>query len=206
MPPPITTMTKKIYEPYFLQENHKYHSPDGEVLDSVTTILKEEFGLYKYGNIGKATFGTDCHTACQYYDEKDLDESTLDKGVALRLAQYKRALKDTGAVVLANELRRYCNKFRYAGTLDKLWRQDGALWVIDIKTGKPENWHELQTAAYLNMIKHEHAEPIRRGCLYLADDDYTLVEHTGKSDFGMFLALLTAHNVKLQFGYRKRKE
>lgn len=196
----------KIYEPYFLHQTHQYHSPDGMILDSVTTILKEEFGLYHYGNNSKANFGTDVHTARQYYNDNDLDESTLTPEVSKRLEQYKLAKKELGIIVKAQELRRYCPKYLYAGTLDELDLIKSRLGVLDIKTGKEEKWHCLQTAAYANMIKHEHPEPLARWCLYLADDSYKLVEHTNKGDFATFLALAAAHQIKVNFGYRKRKE
>ena len=194
-----------IYEPYFEPIGHLYHKADGQPLDSVTTIIKTECGLYQYGDMTAAERGTAVHKACQFYDENDLDESTIPANVMPYLEQYKRAIKELDIKVLANEMLRYHPVYLYAGCLDKIATVKGVKGVIDIKTGQEYVDHKWQLAAYKDMVKHEHKEDLKRWNLYLAPDSYRFVERTGHKDFQEFLVLYAAHNLKLQNGIKKRK-
>lgn len=203
-------MAKKITVcvPDFNPIGHIYTRPhDGMRLDSVTTIIKEECGLYQYGDGLAAERGTAVHLACQFYDEGDLKEDTLADNIRPYFEQYKLALETLKIKVLANELRRYHSTYLYAGTLDKLADVDGQIGVIDLKTGQESIDHKWQLAAYVDMIKHEHPDKtLSRWNLYLRPDSFKLVEHSGLFDFREFLTLYAAHNLKLNYGFRKRKE
>lgn len=199
-------MDIKIYEPHFEVKGHLYAKPDdGQILDSVTTIIKQECDLYRFGNGAAAERGTAVHMACQFYDDGNLDESTVAENVWPYLEQYKLALEQYKIKVLANELMRYHPVYLYAGTLDKIAMVGPSKGIIDIKTGAECLDHKWQTAAYKDMVKHEHAEDLKRWILYLKTDGFKLVEHTGRRDFQEFLALYTAHNIKVNSGFRKRK-
>lgn len=193
----------KIYIPYFHPIGHLYETADGTPLDSVTTIIKEETGQRFYGDGSAAERGTAVHKACQYYDEKDL--AVVPENIIPYLEQYKLALAAHKIVVLENEQMRYHPQFFYAGTLDKIVRIDGALGIIDIKTGQKYTEHKWQLAAYADMIKHEHTEPLRRWALYLTPESFQLEEFTDRKDFTEFLVFFSSHNLKIKYGYRKPK-
>lgn len=195
----------KIYEPYFQVEGHCYHTPDGMVLDSVTTIIKNECGLYQYGSATAATKGDHVHRACQFHDEGSLNETTVYDEIQPYLEQYKLALTAQGIVVKQNEVRRYSPKYLYAGCVDKVVEIENNLALIDIKTGATEHWHRWQTAAYAELLRLELG-PLDRYILYLKPDSFRLAQHDNKRDFGEFLALLAANTIKINSGYRKRKE
>jgi len=195
----------QIYVPYFNPIGHLYESPDGSPMDSVTTIIKAECGQVFFGDGAAAERGTAVHKTCQYFDEKDLDESKVPVNVCPYLEQYKLALAAHKIVVLENEMMRFHPLYLYAGQLDKIALVDGVKGIIDIKTGKEYFDHKWQLAAYKDMIKHEHTEDLKRWNLYLSPDSFRLVERTGAKDFQEFLALYTAHNILVKYGFRKQK-
>ena len=187
--------------PYFLTEGHQYTTPDGTPLESVTSILKSGLGLYQYKKVSNAAlFGTNCHKAFQYYDEKDLVESTLDPAVEIRLEQYKLALTNEEIEIQQNEVMRYHPIYLYAGCIDKVCKVKGVQSLIDIKTGKVEAWHGLQLAAYGELVKEEvRAE--KHYCLYVQDDTYQLIDVTNEKYFKYFLSLMTSSHIKKELGY-----
>jgi len=213
----LSLMAKRIYKPlipHFEPIGHLYHDDGGQCLDSTTTILKAELDLYRFGSQAAPVRGTSVHKACQYHDEQDLDESSLTDEIRAYYKQYVLALAAHGVKVHANELMRYSKKYGYAGTVDKVVTIDAANGTLDLKTnGKAitvENWHKWQTASYDELIREEfkalYDMPLtKRWTLYLTPTNFRLVEHTGRRDFLEFLALLAAHNIKINNGYRKRK-
>jgi len=199
--------------PNFLTVGHLYHDDGGMVLPSVTTILKEELGLYQFSSQDAPVRGTDVHLACQYYDNDDLVESSLTEEVASYFGQYKIAKKELGIKVHANELMRYSKKYCVAGTLDKVVTINTDNGVLDIKTCKVLNeakWHKWQTAVYFEFVHEEMKSaglPLtKRWILYLCPDKYKLVEHTGPRDFMEFLALMSARQIRINNGYLKSKQ
>lgn len=183
---------------------------DGNQLDRVTDILTDELNLAK----GKwltpyAQRGTDVDTACEFYDDGDLDESSLSEEVKSYVEQYKLSLPHYGIKVLINKLRRYFPDYLITGELDKICKIGEDIWVIDLKTtSKQYPHHKWQTAVYLEMVREELTEKygkvnFRRGCLYLRPDSFELVEHTEKNNFKEYLALYAARKIKLANGYVK---
>lgn len=191
---------------------HLYHDDGGMVLPSVTTILKEELGLYQFSSQTAPVRGTDVHAACHYYDDNDLIESSLTAEVASYFGQYKLAKSAHGIKVHANELIRYSKKYCVAGTLDKIVTIDGFNGILDIKTCKTLticNWWEMQTAVYFELMREEMKAMglplVKRWILLLTTEKFKLIEHTGQRDFMEFLALMSARQIKINRGYIKRK-
>lgn len=205
----------RVYNPLipnFEPVGHLYHDNAGMALDSVTTILKEELGLYQFSSQTAPIRGTNVHKACHYHDEGDLNEKSLSGEVLSYFEQYKKALAHYKIIVRANELMRYSPTYHFAGTLDKIVTIETSNGVLDIKTCKvfkTEPWHSWQTASYLEMVKKEFAAnglPLtKRWALYLTPDSFHLVEHTGQRDFLEFIALMSARQIKINAGYLKRK-
>jgi len=202
----------KIYEPYFEAKSHLYHTPDGTRLESVTDILSGELGAFDGFPIEAALRGTDVHNAIQFYNEKDLDESTLTPEVAGYLDCFKRAKKHHKIKVIQNEIMRFHPKYLYAGRCDAVVEIGGVLGVIDYKTGAPQKARERwQLAAYLEMLKAEIPGLKGRWNLYLKPEKYDnncgfkLEEHTSPRDFAEFLALFAAYQIKRNNGFLKDK-
>lgn len=153
---------------------------EGQRVPSVTQVLKE-MGLTDYSMIPQevlsaaAARGTAVHRLTQFYDEYDLDESTVTPELQPYFDAYKRFREESGFKVLYNEARGYDPALRVAGTLDRTGILGGLLCVLDIKSGILLPGHALQVTAYAQFL----AEPMRyrRFALQLKDDaSYVLTE------------------------------
>ena len=201
----------KIYEPYFDPETHIYHSPDGMRLEGTTDILQGELGGFDGFPKSAAMRGHDVHAATQYWNEGDLDESTLTDEVKGYLDCFKRAKEHHGIKIIQNEIMRYHPKYLYAGRCDAVVEIGGIVGIVDYKSGAPAGARDRwQLAAYVEMLKAEIPNLKGRWNLYLKPGQYggmgfKLVEHTGKRDFLEFLALFSAYNIKKAEGYIKEK-
>lgn len=190
-----------IYKPSFLVEGHKYQADDGADLESVTTIIKNGLGLYVHKRVSpKAEFGTDVHKTIQYYNEKDLSESTLVEPLLSYLGQYKLACEFHKIEHLQSETMRYSPDFMFAGCVDMICKVDGKMSLIDFKTGKIEAWHGLQLGAYAKLMESE-IEIEKCYCLYLTGENYLLKEYDHKQGWQYFLAIMAASKVRKALGY-----
>jgi len=192
-----------IYEPCFQMDGHIYHCPAGIPLDSVTTILKYELGLYQWGTTLPAEKGHDIHKAIQYHTQGILDEKNLAPEYKARLDTFKLAVESERIVVLASEVMRYHPTFLFAGTIDIVGTVDDVPSVIDIKTGAPCVWHRWQVATYERLLRLQDGIERQRYDLYLKDGSYKFTKHEGKSDWSEFLTMCMAHKIKVANGYRE---
>ena len=190
-----------IYKPSFEPVGHKYQADDGTELDSVTGIIKGGLGLYQHKRISaKAEFGTDVHQTLQYYNEHDLNESTLAEPLKPYLEQYKDACKEHKIEHLQSETMRYEPDLLFAGTIDMICKVDGKMSLIDFKTGKIEPWHGLQLGAYSKLMEREITIE-KAYCLYLQADGFQLTEYDHKQGWQYFLAIMAAAKVRKALGY-----
>lgn len=187
----------------FDAERHAYLL-DGREIPSVTQILAAE-GIIQgqwYTEEGR-TRGEHVHLALRYHDEGRLDEATVSDEIRPYLDAWKRFLADTGFIALEIERPFVHAALRYAGTPDRTGWMDGdrTLSVLDIKTGSPEPWHALQTAAYAVGLGKRTA---RRWSVYLRPNGaYRLVQHRHLDDINAWLGLVSVHNWKLKYMGRK---
>lgn len=182
--------------------NHRY-TVGGERLPSVTEVLDpllELDGIPKHVLKAAAEFGTHVHMACDLYDRGVLDEPALDPHLAPYLAAWKIFLKDTGAKVLATELRVLHPQLRYAGTLDKIvvWpnRKRARNAQLDIKSGEVPRTVGPQTAAYADALRHtrpEFAGADRYAIQLRPDATYRLIKQNDPRDFHIFVSALNLH-------------
>jgi len=201
----------KIYEPYYDEASGIYHDPAGMRLERVTDILQGELSGFDGFPESAAMRGHDVHVAIQYWNEGDLNETTLTDEVAGYLKCFKQA-KETHAIkILQNEVMRYHPKYLYAGRCDAIIEIGGIKGILDYKSGTPDKRDRWQIAAYLEFLKAEIPGLKGRWNLYLKPGEYDndcgfkLVEHTGKRDFAEFLALFAAYQIKKMNGYIKEK-
>jgi len=152
----------------FIKESHTYLE-DGRVVPSVTQVL-ERAGLVCYSHIPaaildhKAEIGTAAHAACHYYDEGDLDESTIDTEVIGYLEGWKKFRRETDFTAELIEYRGVAevDGMRYGYTLDRagLLQKKNILLEIKCTAGIEISWGP-QTAAY-EMALRKPGEPVRR--------------------------------------------
>jgi hypothetical protein len=182
----------------FDEATHTYRLLGG-VVPGVTQILRP---LNNFAGIppavleAKADLGRRVHFACQLDDEDDLDESSVEEDVAPYLAGWRAFLRDTGAVVLANEQRVAEPLFMYAGTLDNVLLLNGKKVLTDKKTSFTLPMAVgPQTAAYQRALGD--ASVTHRAALRLrADGTYRFDPLTGADDWAVFMACLTLHRFK----------
>jgi hypothetical protein len=173
------------------RETHRYSNG----LPSVTQILQGANIINPeiYTQESKDR-GTAVHAACEYWDKGDLDESELDSRIVPYLDAYKLFRMETRISYEWIEAPMDDAAHLYAGMPDRVIISRPAM-LIDIKSGAPERWHHLQTAAYVNMF----ADPFsfQRFSLYLnAGGKYRLVEHPKTeyiADLGIFINALNIH-------------
>jgi len=201
----IKKFKQRIFIPSFEPKEHLYQDDKGNILNSVTQILKSELNTYNYANQNYAsTRGTHIHSACELWDKNDLDEKDLDEEIKPYLEQYKLALKNENIEILQNEVRRYSPKYLFAGSVDKLARIANKNVIIDIKSGQEEKWHFMQIGAYGELVRPEFKVD-EYYCLYLKPDHYKFVKHDGKKGFRYFTALIASHTIKVNLGYTKTR-
>lgn len=207
---------RQIYEPDFEKIGHIYQTPEGRIIDSVTTILKAELNLWQFGATGAAERGTAVHDLTEDFDKGNLHEfeiANIPTEYLPYFNAYRQFKKDHRVKILAIEQRLYHPTFLYAGTLDRIIKMDGTPdeLILDLKTGAEEKSYAMQLAAYEELAHVSMPLPKgkRRGraALYLHNDGTyaPLKIYDDPHDWPNFLALYSAHNVKINLGYRKTK-
>jgi hypothetical protein len=192
---------------------------NGRSVPNVTRILAPVYGLenpiYQSYIESAGKRGTDVHEATEKHD-RHLAQSVNgqpwrpdDPNSYARISPYVSAwmkfLADTGFFVHEIEKPVYSKRYHYAGILDRLGELNRRRVVIDIKTSaqvKPVMG--LQLAAYQHAVNEGKSKaeqyPHRFVCQLKNDGTYRLEEFRDRSDFTMFLALLTVWNWRKQYG------
>jgi hypothetical protein len=177
----------------FDESTHTYRLL-GSRVPSVTQILQP---LCSFAGVpldvleAKRDLGSRVHLACQLDDEDDLDETSVQPDVAPYLEGWRKFLRESGAVVIANEQRVAEPMLQYAGTLDNVLQLNGHKWLVDKKTSISLPLAVgPQTAAYQralgdNSVTHRAALRLR------SDGTYRFDQLTGADDWAAFFACLT---------------
>lgn len=112
--------------------------------------------------------------------------------------QWIEARDIIGGTIIHTELRVASDEWKFAGTLDRAISVDGAILIIDIKTGTKSSWHKLQTAAYALAFQESGFNPtglpVRRGSVYLSPDSFTIARHDSPRDLEAWKAAMVLHN------------
>lgn len=175
----------------FDQASHAY-TLGGRKLPSVTQVLSI---LDQYEGVPLAAleaareFGTHVHLAVEIDIAGTLDEAALDPALAPYLAGWRKFRRETGAEILASEIRIHDPVLGYAGTADVLAVLRGARTTIDIKSGQVPRTVGPQTAAYAKPL-----ESRARCCLQLLPNDYRLHRLTNPADWSVFVSCLNVWN------------
>ena len=183
----------------FDEANHLYFV-NGKQTPSVSSILSP---LVDFSYVPRETLeyasqrGTAVHRATELYDLGTLDDESVDEAVRPYLDAWKRFRQDTGFVPRLIERRVHHADYGYCGTIDR----EGCMTelagspqaIIDIKT--PVHLGPvvgLQLAAYQEALRSEGFQVDLRFAVQLrSDGNYRLQSYIEKSDFGVFVALLT---------------
>ena len=194
-------LTGEVFVPIFEAKGHIYRDLNGNILPSVTQIIKPITDQY-YQKIDRALLreaarvGTAVHKAIEKRIAGKLDESTLDAAVRPYIAAFDEWGAKYTPSIMVPEMKLACATF--SGTMDCLCYIDHDWWVIDWKTTQdllPSVG--LQTAAYAMLTsawmeqKGCTVRTMRRGALQLKEDGtYCFKEYTDPEDFEIFNHLL----------------
>lgn len=190
---------------------HEYHL-DGDRLPSVTEVLQplnDLGGIPPDALAAAAAFGSNVHAACHLFNQGRLDDDSLDPRLRPYLEGWKQYLLDSGATVIASEVRCHHPRARYAGTADvvvrtpKTKRFAAKQAVIDIKTSvMVPRTVNLQTAAYREALldgPYPFAGPMERYAVHLLGwGRYALIHCRNVGDFNVFLSALNLHRWRMR--------
>jgi hypothetical protein len=165
----------------------------GRTLISVTQALQES-GLVNtsFYTDEHALRGTLVHRTLQYLDDDDLVESSVPPQLEGYVQAYRAFLRENDpGPILVNE-QQFCDPvLGFAGTIDRIRVINGAVTILDIKTGFPCAWHGLQLAAYQQLARLHGFTATKRVGLYLKPyGAYTVTPYTDRSDWDVFRAAL----------------
>lgn len=137
----------------FKPESHEYFYKKDKFI-SVTTALKE-VGLIDLSKVPAdileraLLFGTAIHKTTELYDKDNLNEQTLDPGLVPYLEAWKKFRLESGVKFVHIEDPIYSERYRFAGTPDRIGYIKGILTVLDLKSGADINpVFALQLAGY----------------------------------------------------------
>ncbi len=136
---------------------HEYRN-DGKLYPSVTQILKD--GGYIdtrwYAESGRDR-GSQIHEATEGIDRGDFKIEMFEGSEIFPwLLAYEKFKKESGCEVLEIEKIVSHNGLEYAGTLDRILKINGDIFLADLKTGTSRSfWHGLQLAAYKKCLGNE---------------------------------------------------
>lgn len=174
-------------------KKHIYTRDDGVVIPSVTQVL-EAAGLYPdWSKVAPdvmeraKALGTAVHLATYYCDDNDLDVGRLDEELIPYVEAWVAFREDSGFDVRQAEVVAYNEIYQYAGTIDRVGMFNGAMSIVEIKTGVFAAVVGPQTAAH-SLLLGEGYE--RFAVLLRPDGTYRLTGLTDPNDVGVFLSAL----------------
>lgn len=138
--------------------------------------------------------GTRVHTICQYYDENDLNVSSVHPSLKGYFDAYVSFLSAHKPKWTHIEHKIFCANLFYCGMLDRYGEMDGEKVLLDIKTGPYNEVQGFQLAAYsLGM----NDPTCKRYTLHLASNGkYSLHLHDKNEDFSFWNACVRVFNFK----------
>jgi hypothetical protein len=188
----------------FHEAEHRYFW-DGKPVPNVTSILAplNDLSMVPANTLERARMeGVAMHKTVELEVRGDLDVETLPDWLVPRLAAWRKFVADTGFTCLESEFRVFHPTYQYAGTLDLFGtfrKGDGAAFIDLKRSFAAGPVIGLQLAAYHEAYcaQQKVGRNADRYALRLDDTgSYRLEPFPNKSDFGVFLALLTVQRFK----------
>lgn len=189
---------------FFDEATHTYYY-NGNKVPGVTSILEDvglsDFSMVPPDILAQAqALGTEVHHITELSDKgEDIGIQASEAGMAM-LLQYDQFIYDFQVTFIEVEKKIFCEKYLYAGTLDRIAvfnKLSDKPVLFDIKTGQPSISHQIQTAAYEYAYKEDKRSKMDRYTLYLSTEGYKLSEpYRNRQDFDVFLSALSVYNYK----------
>ncbi len=193
-----------MIHPVRLDAEHLYWVPaqNGEAQVPGYTAITHDLGIVKdnqfYTEEGRAE-GVALHKWVRYIASGRIPTTKPDYRIAGRVEGIIKFVTDTGFKFEGGEEPRYDPINRFACTPD-IWGFMGSWsWNLDAKSGVELEGHPLQTAAQSIALKANGFRAQKRGCLYLKDGDYRLIEHTNSRDIPAWTQFVSAYYLKSSY-------
>lgn len=185
----------------FDQERHEYTDlRDGARVVSVTQVLNG-VGLVDYSRIPesilshKAEIGTAAHAACHFFDESDLEWSTVDLEVEPYVRAWEKFRRETDFEPRLIEHRGISeiDGMRYGFTVDREGLFNGRPTVCELKctAGEEISW-PIQLAAYELALRKLDGTARARLVIHLRPNGcYSLINFTDIKDYQIWKCALS---------------
>ncbi len=181
---------------HFDDATHTYVLGSGLRAPSVTQILRRS-GWVSFEGIqrdileNKRYLGSAVHACTQFYDEGDLDESTIQPSWVPYLDAWKKFRRECQADILGTEQRKIgqINGMPYGMTYDRLAIVSGDESLLEIKcSAQKSDWWGIQLAAYdLGLGQCKTQLHRKRYAVQLRPDgNYRLWPFEDKADYDAF--------------------
>jgi len=198
--------------------SHTYYL-DGPQVPSTTGVLRDS-GLINLEKIPSfileraRTRGSAVHALVHFANENDLDWASVDDAYRPYLDAWLQYCRERALRVLLCEYRIASRRHRVAGTLDLLCEIAGDGWLIDYKTGDPEDVAaDFQTGSYLGMafewatddprlatVLRRHTRWRRAAVRLLRTGSFRVTEYTDPRDYSRFQTLVAAWHIRNERG------
>lgn len=202
----------------FDQASHTYFL-DGPQVPSTTGVLRDS-GLINLDRIPPFILerarkrGSAVHALVHFLNEDDLDWSSVDEAYLPYLNAWMAYRLERKLRVLLCEYRIASRRHRVAGTLDLLCDIAGDGWLIDYKTGDPEDVAaDFQTGSYLGMamewaledsrlaaVLNRHTRWRRAAVRLMRTGSFRVTEYTDPRDYSRFQTLVAAWHIRNERG------
>lgn len=132
----------------FEADSHTYKI-DGKPVSSVTQVLKQAGSIDgRFYHKKAAHRGTVAHEAIVLADQGIVGPEFYTSEIAGYVMAFMKFRRENDWESVGYEQIVFDPENEYAGTQDLLGVLNGRRTIVDIKTGKPADWHGVQLAAY----------------------------------------------------------
>ena len=185
----------------FDEARHIY-TRNGKVLPSVTQIIKP---ITEYSSAispeimaHAALRGQAVHKACEIIDMGLEFAEPLSEEIVPYVDAWKLFVAEKRVTITATEQRLFHPTMQYAGTFDAIGVIGNDEWLIDRKAiAQLTPAIGVQTAGYEAMLGRK----VRRAAVQLkSNGGYVFQEYASRTDWPVFVSLLTIHNWKANHG------
>ena len=185
-------------------ETHEYKY-GGCKVPSVTQIIGilQNFSRINPDDLKVAQeWGTMVHSYLTVYDSGTLNLKTADPRMIPIIESWEKIkIARNWINPVLSEEKYYSKKYGFAGTMDRLFKDGVKYTLIDFKTGG-HDFTNLQTAAYLNLVRENYAQLNRVDRMMIhfdvngkaTSEVYPMSGY--KKDFSDFLCVMRAYQLK----------
>lgn len=185
---------------------HHVYTYDAQTVPSVTQALQDG-GIVDYSGIDPqyAVRGTHIHQMLEYYDQGELDITTVDPMYRGYLDAWQQFVQDNFFKATHVEEMVYNHTHRYAGTIDRIGLMGERPAILDIKTAQVKSdWWGIQLAAYKKCVVEPynicHPDVMRVTVRVHMNGGYKVDTWEDETDFSVFLGALAVRNWKSNKG------